>query len=88
MTFGTLLLLILKLAGYCQGTELTFELPDRARECFYQEIVKGTQCSLEYQVSRSELVFYIMHIIFLKAPTLNSKFYKCSLLLNYNMMFV
>jgi len=34
----------------CRGTELTFELPDRDRQCFYQEIEKGTECSLEYQV--------------------------------------
>lgn len=57
VTFGLLLLSILKLTRYCQGTELTFELPDRDRECFFQDIEKGTECSLEYQVSRLEKVF-------------------------------
>ena len=33
-----------------RGTELTFELPDRDKQCFYQEVEKGTECSLEYQV--------------------------------------
>lgn len=32
------------------GVELTFELPDNAKECFYEEIEKGTACSLEFQV--------------------------------------
>lgn len=32
------------------GVELTFELPDNAKECFYEEIEKGTASSLEFQV--------------------------------------
>ncbi len=36
----------------CRASELTFELPDRDRQCFYQEIEAGTQCSLEYQVCK------------------------------------
>jgi len=31
-------------------TELTFELPDSARECFHQEIRKNTSVTLEFQV--------------------------------------
>ena len=34
------------------GVELTFELSDNARECFYEEIEKGTSVTLEFQVSR------------------------------------
>lgn len=33
-----------------KSTELTFELPDSAVECFYQEIEKNTSAALEYQV--------------------------------------
>lgn len=33
------------------AVELTFELPDNARECFYEEILKNTTASLEFQVS-------------------------------------
>ncbi|KAJ2947488.1 hypothetical protein O0L34_g17274 [Tuta absoluta] len=33
-----------------KGVELTFELPDSAVECFYQDVEKNTSCSLEYQV--------------------------------------
>ncbi|KAL7641837.1 UNVERIFIED_CONTAM: hypothetical protein RMT77_007711 [Armadillidium vulgare] len=32
------------------GVELTFELPDNAKECFHEEIEKGTKSTLEYQV--------------------------------------
>ncbi|KAG7203764.1 hypothetical protein KM043_013787 [Ampulex compressa] len=32
------------------GVELTFELPDNARECFYQEIEKNVSSTLEFQV--------------------------------------
>nr|CAD7197573.1 unnamed protein product [Timema douglasi] len=32
------------------GVELTFELPDNAKECFYQEILKNVTATLEFQV--------------------------------------
>ncbi|XP_055699214.1 transmembrane emp24 domain-containing protein 3 [Phlebotomus papatasi] len=32
------------------AVELTFELPDNARECFYQEIEKNKSATLEFQV--------------------------------------
>jgi len=32
-------------------TELTFELEDNARQCFYEEIKKDTKGTLEFQVS-------------------------------------
>lgn len=34
-----------------KSVELTFELPDSAVECFYQEIEKNTSAALEYQVN-------------------------------------
>lgn len=34
----------------CGAVELTFELPDNARECFYQEIEKNVSATLEFQV--------------------------------------
>lgn len=36
--------------NFCDATELTFELPDSARECFHQEIRKNTSVTLEFQV--------------------------------------
>ena len=33
------------------GVELTFELPDNAKECFYEEIEVGTEFTIEFQVS-------------------------------------
>lgn len=44
--FVTLLTLI---AVEC--TELTFELEDNARQCFYEDIKKDTKGTLEFQVS-------------------------------------
>lgn len=38
------------------AVELTFELPDNAKECFYEEIEKGTECTLEYQVGQEDSV--------------------------------
>lgn len=35
---------------FSKSVELTFELPDSAVECFYQDIEKNTSASLEYQV--------------------------------------
>lgn len=32
------------------GVELTFDLPDSARDCFHEEIKKNTSVVLEYQV--------------------------------------
>ena len=34
--------------GEC--VELTFELPDSAKECFHEEITQGTESTLEFQV--------------------------------------
>ena len=48
----SILVLVLMLSFLeVQAAELTFELPDRAKMCFYEEIQSGTACALEYQVS-------------------------------------
>uniref|UniRef100_A0A665VPF3 Transmembrane emp24 domain-containing protein 7 n=2 Tax=Echeneis naucrates TaxID=173247 RepID=A0A665VPF3_ECHNA len=38
------------LCGWVLGSELTFELPDNAKQCFYEDITIGTKCTLEFQV--------------------------------------
>ncbi|XP_019495518.1 PREDICTED: transmembrane emp24 domain-containing protein 3 [Hipposideros armiger] len=45
-----LLLLLLLRAERPQGTELTFELPDSARQCFHEEVGRGVRFALDYQV--------------------------------------
>lgn len=35
-----------------RASEITFELPDNAKQCFYEEIAQGTKCTLEFQVHR------------------------------------
>ncbi|XP_018572358.1 transmembrane emp24 domain-containing protein 7 [Anoplophora glabripennis] len=43
-------ILLLGLIKRYSATELTFELPDSAKECFYEEVKKNTSCTLEFQV--------------------------------------
>ncbi|XP_004617607.1 transmembrane emp24 domain-containing protein 3 isoform X2 [Sorex araneus] len=48
-----LLLLLLPLllrAEGPRGAELTFELPDSAKQCFYEDVALGVRFSLDYQV--------------------------------------
>lgn len=40
----------LKLIDLINSVELTFELPDNSKECFYQEVGKNRSAILEYQV--------------------------------------
>jgi len=37
-------------SGIVEGVELTFELPDNAKECFHEIIEKDTESTLEFQV--------------------------------------
>ena len=39
------------LLGCSRAVELTFELPDSAKECFFEVIPEGTESTVEYQVS-------------------------------------
>ena len=41
---------LLTLLGLAGAGELTFELPDNEKMCFYERIPKGIECVLEYQV--------------------------------------
>lgn len=47
----TLLIVLLAYVYHSGGVELTFELPDNAKECFHQEIGKNISSTLEFQVS-------------------------------------
>lgn len=46
---GLFVALLTLIAVEC--TELTFELEDNARQCFYEDIKKDTKGTLEFQVS-------------------------------------
>lgn len=49
------LLAVASVAGRAMGSsEMTFELPDNAEQCFHEEIGKGTRCTLEFQVCYSD----------------------------------
>lgn len=45
------LTLFLSLIDYINSVELTFELPDNDKQCYYQDIEKNKTAILEYQVS-------------------------------------
>nr|XP_035935920.1 transmembrane emp24 domain-containing protein 3 isoform X1 [Halichoerus grypus] len=45
-----LLLLLLLRAERLPGAELTFELPDSAKQCFHEDVERGARFSLDYQV--------------------------------------
>lgn len=42
--------LILVFISVVLGTELTFELPDSEKQCFFEQIEKGVQSTIEFQV--------------------------------------
>jgi hypothetical protein len=42
---------IFGLVGLGHSVELTFELPDSAKECFFEVIDEGVQSTVEFQVS-------------------------------------
>ena len=48
--FVTLFVVLLTLITV-ECTELTFELEDNARQCFYEDVKKDSKGSLEFQVS-------------------------------------
>lgn len=49
-SFQLLLLLLLLRAEPLRSAELTFELPDNAKQCFHEEVEQGVKFSLDYQV--------------------------------------
>lgn len=72
------LALFVALIDFINSVELTFELPDNDKQCYYQEIEKNRTAILEYQVkfssSDDELLllwaifiiqnnFYSIHIV-------------------------
>lgn len=58
MAVTTAVFLLMFLLVYrSHGTELTFELPDKATQCFYEEIKEGTKAIIDYQVVCNSLCF-------------------------------
>lgn len=47
---GMAVLLLASLTRDCAGGELTFELPDNEKQCFYEDIPSGVKTTLEFQV--------------------------------------
>lgn len=51
-------LVLLQLIDTINSVELTFELPDNSKECFYQDIAKNKSAVLEFQVKRNFALRY------------------------------
>ena len=41
---------LISFTPFIYSVELTFELPDSAEQCFYEEINRGIKSTIEYQV--------------------------------------
>ncbi len=54
------------------GTELTFELPDNDKQCFYEELEKDTKFDIDYQVSCSDSFIPLCVCVYKTLPKLNS----------------
>ncbi|MCI4383138.1 hypothetical protein PGIGA_G00022830 [Pangasianodon gigas] len=48
--FGVVLLIFTLYSAVISGTELTFELPDNEKQCFYEELEEGVTFHVDYQV--------------------------------------
>ena len=48
-----------------KGTELTFELPDNEKMCFYEMIDTNVRCTLEFQVIMHKTITFINSIFFI-----------------------
>ncbi|ESN94751.1 hypothetical protein HELRODRAFT_157751 [Helobdella robusta] len=45
-----IIIFLICFVSFCTGEELTFELPDNEKMCFYEEANDKVECVLEYQV--------------------------------------
>lgn len=63
--FFSIALFYLTRTVYC--VELTFELADNAKECFYEEIKANQTASLEFQVMLQSTKLYRYHSSDIKA---------------------
>ncbi|XP_053368586.1 transmembrane emp24 domain-containing protein 3 [Clarias gariepinus] len=48
--FGVAVIILTLYSALISGTELTFELPDNEKQCFYEEIEEGVTFHVDYQV--------------------------------------
>jgi len=48
------------MVGSAGAGELTFELPDKEKMCFYEFVQKGVECVLEYQVQCQHCLLRVM----------------------------
>ncbi|VDO68395.1 unnamed protein product, partial [Onchocerca flexuosa] len=51
-------IIILCVLAFARAIELTFELPDNANQCFFEDIKAGIDCVIEYQELRKRTWFF------------------------------
>lgn len=62
MAFWTWALIVSLKLNFIFGIELTFELYDNAKDCFYEVIEKNTSVTLEYQVKKLVVSFICQRV--------------------------
>lgn len=58
----TILLAFCTVFQIVSSTELTFELPDNGKECFFEEIKANTSATIEFQVCITHKVLHNSYI--------------------------
>ena len=59
--------LLCGLFRFGHAVELTFELPDSAKECFYELIDEGTQSTVEFQVNCLRIALILLSYIIIES---------------------
>lgn len=59
------LLLLAVYIAFINATELTFELPDNEKQCFYEDLEQGVKFDIDFQVIDSFFVLQCCFFIYL-----------------------
>lgn len=58
------LLLLAVYIAFINATELTFELPDNEKQCFYEDLEQGVKFDIDFQVIDSFFFFAMLFFFF------------------------
>ena len=75
------LLVLFSIFDQTLGVEFTFELEDNAKQCFFQDIEKGTSATLDFQVSFIKSLTYKLKFLWTGAAV------TCNAMLGINSLF-
>jgi len=58
------LLILAVYIAFINATELTFELPDNERQCFYEDLEQGVKFDIDFQVNDCVCVLQCLLVIY------------------------